>query len=110
MPVELRGNVQLLMNDLEIIRAEIGKPIKITSGYRSPAHNKAIGGVASSEHLCGNAADLKVKGMTSLELYSRIRDLQDRGKLRKGGLGLYDTFVHYDRGRYRRWDYRKKHD
>lgn len=107
-PVNLRGNVQMLMEQLEVIRAAINKPITITSGYRSVAHNKKVGGVESSLHLCAMAGDLKVKGMTSLELYMVIRDIAENGRIKNGGLGLYDTFVHYDIGRYRRWDYRKK--
>ena len=49
---------------LEQVRAVIGKPIIITSGYRSPEVNKAIGSTSKSQHLLGCAADFKVSGMT----------------------------------------------
>ncbi len=43
---------------LERIRTVLGKPIIVTSGYRSPAVNKAVGGVTSSDHAQGMAADI----------------------------------------------------
>lgn len=42
---------------LERVRAVLGKPILISSGYRSPALNKAVGGSATSDHINGDAAD-----------------------------------------------------
>ena len=42
---------------MELVRTLLGKPIKITSAYRSPAVNKAVGGAASSQHLKGQAVD-----------------------------------------------------
>lgn len=44
-------------NILQPLRDMLGKPIKITSGYRSPALNKAVGGSPSSQHQFGLAAD-----------------------------------------------------
>ena len=43
---------------LDPLRREWGKPILVNSGYRCPALNKAVGGVASSQHLRGEAADI----------------------------------------------------
>ncbi len=43
---------------LESVRAHLGVPITITSGYRSPALNRAVGGVTSSDHAQGMAADV----------------------------------------------------
>lgn len=45
---------------LQPLRNKYGKPIVITSGYRSAALNKLVGGVANSYHLQGNAADIRV--------------------------------------------------
>ena len=45
---------------LQPLRNIYGKPIVITSGYRSRALNKLVGGVANSYHLQGNAADIRV--------------------------------------------------
>lgn len=42
---------------LEKVRAVLGRPILISSGYRSPALNKAVGGSATSDHMNGDAAD-----------------------------------------------------
>lgn len=51
---------------LQCIREHFGKPITITSGYRTAAHNAAVGGAKSSQHLLGRAADIQVAG-TSVE-------------------------------------------
>ena len=48
------------------------EPIVINSGYRSPAVNKAVGGVATSNHLTGCAADIRVTGMEQLIRYAAI--------------------------------------
>jgi hypothetical protein len=40
----------------------MGEPIKIGSGYRCPALNRAVGGVANSQHMKGQAADLCIDG------------------------------------------------
>jgi len=66
--------VQLVAERLEVVRAAIGKPIVITSGYRSPAHNKAIGGAPNSAHIRGLAADYQVSGFTSLGLAEATRE------------------------------------
>ncbi|MBE6341441.1 MAG: peptidase M15 [Bacteroidales bacterium] len=50
--------VKLINNTLNPIREKYGKPIRVSSGYRSDALNKAVGGVSNSQHLTGQAADL----------------------------------------------------
>ncbi len=47
-----------LLNGLEIVRASYGLPMLITSGYRTPANNKRVGGVVDSQHIYGMAADI----------------------------------------------------
>ena len=48
---------------LECIRAHLGGvPVIVTSGYRSPAVNSAVGGVTSSDHTTGQAADIVAPG------------------------------------------------
>ena len=47
---------------LEPLRVAMGEPIKIGSGFRCQALNKAVGGVSSSQHLKGQAADLCIDG------------------------------------------------
>ena len=61
----------------DLSRAALGRddkeePIVINSGYRSPAVNKAVGGVATSNHLTGGAADIRVTGMEQLIRYAAI--------------------------------------
>lgn len=52
-------NLSLLITHvLNPIREKYGKPIRVSSGYRNAALNKAVGGVSNSQHLTGQAADL----------------------------------------------------
>jgi uncharacterized protein YcbK (DUF882 family) len=104
MPDSVFENVKKLALNLQAIRLEIGKSIRVNSGYRSPSYNKEIGGVPFSQHLLGKAADLKASGMTAKELHKVILRLIKEGKISEGGVGLYRTFVHYDiRGTKARW-------
>lgn len=50
--------VALCVRALEPIRALLGVPLRVTSGFRSAAVNKAIKGAAKSQHLLGEAADI----------------------------------------------------
>ena len=72
-------NLKRLCGWLEMLRSEWNKrygegddPIIINSGYRSEAVNKAVGGVPSSNHLSGCAADIKVAGIEQLVRYATI--------------------------------------
>ena len=47
---------------LERVRALLGKPVLVSSGYRSPLVNRAVGGAASSAHMLGCAADFSSPG------------------------------------------------
>ncbi len=96
-PADYWGNLQLLMDNLEVIRAHFGgKPITINSGYRTPAYNKKVGGVSSSQHLTGSAADFKVSGVSPNKVHSACVLLRSQGKLKNGGIGKYFTFTHFD--------------
>lgn len=53
---------KLAENVFEPIRKHFGKPIHISSGYRSAALNKAIGGSSSSQHCTGEAIDIDMDG------------------------------------------------
>lgn len=61
---EALSNLYRLAEKLEEVRKIIGKPIIINSAYRSPEVNQAVGGVASSQHCLGCAADIRVPDMT----------------------------------------------
>jgi len=107
MPDEVLSNVIKLATQLQRIRNVIKEPLHINSGYRSPAHNKAIGGVKNSQHVLGKAADITSKNFTPAQLYWIIEEMIDSGDLLQGGLGVYSGFVHYDiRGTKVRWDNR----
>jgi uncharacterized protein YcbK (DUF882 family) len=87
-----------------VLRDAVGKSISITSGYRSPQHNKKIGGAKDSQHVKGMAADIKVAGMTPKEVALVIDGLIESGKMKQGGIGIYASWVHYDiRGTKARW-------
>lgn len=59
LPPALFGNVQELADMLERVRAQLGgKPLIVTSAYRSREVNRAVGGVATSDHTLGHAADV----------------------------------------------------
>lgn len=103
-PAQYYTNVQQLANNLQVLRDTLGKPVHILSGYRTPAHNAAVGGAKASQHLVAKAGDLRVEGMTPAQLHAQIEELIAAGKMKQGGLGLYPTFVHYDvRGVKARW-------
>ena len=79
-----------LIDQLERLRFLVGKPIIILSGYRCPKHNREVGGAPTSQHLYGRAADIRVEGMSSLELFLEAL------RCEFGGIGLYPNFVHVD--------------
>ena len=81
-------NLKRLCGWLEMLRSEWNKrygegndPIIINSGYRSPEVNKAVGGVPTSNHLTGCAADIKVAGIEQLIRYATILlDISDESQ------------------------------
>jgi uncharacterized protein YcbK (DUF882 family) len=105
-PPELISNAVELLQNLQVIRDHFQKPIIIISGYRSPTRNEAVGGAKKSQHMEAKAADIKINGIPTEELFSRIDKLMSQGKIKVGGLGFYPDqgFVHYDiRGIKARW-------
>jgi uncharacterized protein YcbK (DUF882 family) len=104
LPLSLLPNMKEVANNLQVLRDYLQKPINVNSGYRNPEYNAKIGGVKNSFHMKGMAADIHVKGLTPKELHTVIEFLISQGKMKQGGLGLYDTFVHYDvQGKKVRW-------
>lgn len=81
-------NLKRLSGWLEMLRSEWNKrygdgddPIIINSGYRSAQVNKAVGGVATSNHLTGCAVDIRVLGMEQLLRYAVILlDISDESQ------------------------------
>lgn len=62
----------LCVNVLEPLRAHFKRPVKILSGFRNPALNKAVGGAASSQHLKGEAADITLPGISNADVWKYI--------------------------------------
>lgn len=71
--LEETKNLRWLAGTLEEVRKLVGKPVHVSSAYRSPAVNKAVGGSAKSAHMRGLAADITVSGMASRDLAELIR-------------------------------------
>jgi zinc D-Ala-D-Ala carboxypeptidase len=58
---------RLVSSVLDPVRAKFGKPIKVSSGFRSPTLNAKVGGVSNSQHLQGLAADLQATDLKALK-------------------------------------------
>ena len=70
---------------LQCIREHFGKPVHITSGYRTPEHNAEVGGSKSSQHLLGRAADIRVAGVSVEDVAAYAESLMPGW----GGVGRY---------------------
>ena len=79
-----------LLLKLEELRYRLGgKAVVINSGYRTPAHNRRVGGASNSQHLYGKAADIVVRGVSPSRVYREADKLFN-------GVGKYNTFTHVD--------------
>lgn len=91
---------------LDPLRSDLGRPVRVTSGFRSPAVNKAVGGAATSQHLRGEAADIKVDGMTTADVARTIHRLRlpvDQCIVERGDSGWVHVSTRLDgknRGQY----------
>jgi len=89
--------LRALITVLEILKATLGgRAVTVTSGYRSPAYNRVIGGATHSQHMQGRAADIKVFGVKPSVVHDTLLQLHRQGLVRLGGLGRYATFTHVD--------------
>ena len=92
---DIQGSGQLMSKELleilDEVREDYGKPIHITSGYRTEAHNAKVGGKKESSHLKGLACD--VACTTSRDRFELIRLFLEYGITR---IGIADTFIHID--------------
>ena len=77
---------------LDILRNKLGKPIIVTSGYRTPCWNQKCNGAKYSYHMRGMAADIRVNGMKAKELAKKLDEIVPNGC----GIIVYDSWVHFD--------------
>ena len=98
-------NVKEVADNLQSLRDYLEVPVNVTgSGYRTPTHNKKVGGAKFSQHLTASGADINAEGYEPKQLAEVIELLILKGKMKQGGLGIYPNFVHYDiRGTKARW-------
>ena len=105
-PAEIacRGTGQLklvpeAMDKLQALRDRLGKPLIVRSGYRSPEHNKAVGGAKASKHMQGTAFDIAMANHDPVAFEAAARAV---GFL---GFGYYPRsgFMHIDLGPARSW-------
>ena len=87
----IRNNIkELVFHILQPLRDKFNVPIHINSGYRCLKLNAAIGGVPSSQHVMGQAADIIVEGKKPIEVAKMIVEMG----LPYDQIGLYGAFVH----------------
>lgn len=107
-PRELRskGDGKLMvdlesMDKLQALRTMLGIPIKLTSAYRSAAHNKKVGGAKNSQHLKARAFDCQMPGHDPAQFEAAARQCGFTG------FGFYPDskpkFIHIDTGPTREW-------
>lgn len=94
-----------LMNVLKSVERRYGKRVLVTSGYRSPSHNRRVRGARKSLHMQCAAADIQVAGVSKWELARYVREMPGRG-----GVGTYchTNSIHVDVGPERDWNWRCK--
>jgi hypothetical protein len=93
-PVELWDNILPTLHVLEWVRAQYGVPVDVSSGYRDPAYNRAVGGAGESVHADFCAVDFLPRGQNPRAVGLKIlREFPDAKLL---GIGVYNSFVHVD--------------
>jgi hypothetical protein len=75
-PQSIANLTSLTQHILQPLRDRLGKPIHITSGYRSPAVNTAVGGAQNSQHTKGEAVDIQVDDMPPEQILVYVKALQ----------------------------------
>ncbi len=92
-----------LLDALESLRRIAGSPVTIDDAYRCAIHNAAVHGEPNSEHVLGNAADIRIAGMDPEEMYLCALKVP---AFRDGGIGVAATYIHVDTRPHRaRWTY-----
>lgn len=83
-----------LIRVLQGLRAVLGCPININSGYRTETHNKAVGGSTNSAHLLGKAADISCVNIPA----KKVAEIAYRTYGKQIAIGLHEkeNYVHID--------------
>ena len=91
-----------LVRMIRQVESRFGKKAVITSGYRSPPHNRRVGGAKASMHMACKAADFHIPGVSGVEVARFVRSLPSRG-----GVGTYchTAAIHVDTGKQRDWNW-----
>ena len=90
---EVIDNLKKVMYVLDIVRAHIGKPILVNSGYRCKKLNEMVGGTQNSMHTKGLAADIRTREKEDMNImYEFLKE--NRKKLKIIELINYKTFIH----------------
>lgn len=89
-------NLLIIAKEFGEIREKAGSPLIITSGYRPPAVNRAVGGASHSQHIQGLAIDFKPapEGISLNQLWEVVRSVAKTGGV---GDGRRRGFIHRDR-------------
>lgn len=104
-----KGNGQVkihskVVQGLDNVRAEMSIPIRITSGYRDPKHNKRVGGATNSQHVLGNAVDINLHGMDDTQKTQLMVSLMKQGFTSFGSYTRSPNMLHTDiRPKARKW-------
>lgn len=77
---------KLCTDVLQPIRDKYGKGIIVTSGYRCSKLNSAIGGAKNSQHMLGEAADIKCTATSKAYLFNLIKEMIDKKEIKVGQL------------------------
>jgi hypothetical protein len=89
-PTINRNLSNLCLKVLQPVRNHFKKPVDVSSGYRSPELNKAVGGVLKSQHVEGKAADISITGVPVKDIYEYIKNNLEYDQL----INEYDKWVH----------------
>ena len=87
----------LLVSALQRLRDEVQRPVIVNSGCRCKSHNAAVKGAPQSQHMRGKAADIRIDGMTSRQIFDVIRRLYLDGEIYVGyAYAINGRSVHVD--------------
>lgn len=95
---------QRVLDMAQVLRDELGVPVRVNSGYRCEKHNAKVGGVKGSYHTKGQAADLSCE-LGARKMFEAVQNLHKAGKLPELKYCIYyahKNFIHVDCGKPRK--------